>query len=529
MKTIDEFLYELRQLNVKLWLDGDHLRYRAAKATLTPDLLAQLKERKAEILTFLRQASTAASSNLPPILPATRDKNLPLSFGQQHLWFLHQFEPDSSAYNMPVVIRLTGVLNVEALEQSLVEIVRRHEILRTTFPLVNGQPSQVISPNISLKLPIIDLREIPLERREDEAHLRATKEARQPFDLIRGPVLRVKLLRLSAAEHLLVWNMHCIVCDGSSADLFYRELTTLYAAISVGKPSPLPELPIQYADFASWQRQWLQGEVLESQLDYWKQRLGSNLPILQLPTDHLRPSIQTYRGDRCPLLLSKTLHNALITLSQRLGTTLFMTLLAAFKTLLYRYSGQEDILVSFVNAGRNQVETEKIMGFFSNTLLLRTSLGGNLSFRDVLSQVREGALEAYAHQNLPFEKLVEELGPQPNQSRSPLFQVKFALNPPWTNGRGMSSVQLPELNVESLFGYIYHGMTKFDLILVMREQENGLGAVFDYNADIFDTTTIARMAGHFQTLLEGIVANPDKHLCDLPVLTAVEQHQLLME
>jgi len=524
MKTIDEFLYELRQVNVKLWIEGDRLRYRAAKETLTPDLLAQIKERKAEILTFLRQASTAASSNLPPILPITRERNLPLSFSQQHLWFLHQFEPNSSANNMPVVIRLTGVLNVEALEESLVEIVRRHAILRTTFPLVDGQPSQVISPDISLKLPIIDLQEIPLERREAEAYLQATEEARQPFDLIRGPVLRVKLLRLNDTEHLLVWNMHCIVCDGSSADLFYQELTTLYAAISVGKPSPLPELPIQYADFACWQRQWLQGEVLESQLNYWKQRLGGNLHMLQLPTDHIRPPVQTYQGDRYPLLLPKTLHNALTILSQKSGTTLFMTLLAAFKTLLYRYSGQEDILVSFVNAGRSQVETERIIGFFSNALLLRTNLKGNLSFQELLSQVREGALEAYAHQNMPFEKLVEELQqPQRNQSRSPLFQVKFSLNPPWTNGRGMSSVKLPELTIESLFGYIYHGKTKFDLILVMREQENGLGAVFDYNADIFDTSTIARMAGHFQTLLEGIVADPRSQLSNLPFLTAAEQ------
>lgn len=528
MKTIDQFLSELRHLDVKLWIEGDRLRYRAAKDTLTPEILAQLRERKAEILTFLHGASTASGSNLSPIVPIARNSNLPLSFGQQHLWFLHQFEPNSSGNNMPVVIRLTGSLNVTALEQSLAEIVRRHEILRTTFPLVDGKPRQVISPDITLSLPLIDLQEFPLEQREAEAHLQATQEAQQPFDLAQVPALRVKLLRLSEDKHLLVWNMHSIVCDGSSSDLFFRELTAIYEAFSVGKPSPLPELPIQYADFADWQLSRLQGEVLESQFDYWKQKLGGSLPLLQLPTDHPRPPVQTYRGDRGARMLPKTLHDALTTLSQRSGVTLFITLLAAFKTLLYRYSRQEDILVSFVNAGHNQVETEKLIGFFSNALMLRTNFEGNLSFRELLNRIREGVLEAYDHQDMPFDKLVEQLGREQNQIRSPLFQVKFTLNPPWTNGRGMSSVKLPGLTMDSLFGYIYHGRTKFDLILVTREQEQGLGAVFDYNAEMFDAGTIARMLGHFQTLLEGIVANPDQCLSDLPLLTTAEQHQLLV-
>ncbi len=530
MKTIDEFLSELRQLDVKVWVDGDRLRYRAAKDALTPALLAQLRERKAEIIKFLHQANAVAGSQLPPIAPVPRDGKLPLSFAQQRLWFLHQFEPDSSSNNMPVVVRLTGSLNVAVLEQSLAEVVRRHEILRTTFPLVDGQPCQVIAPTSPLSLPIIDFRDTPPDQREAEAHKIATKAAREPFDLAQGPILRLHLLRLADEEHLLLWNMHCIVCDGASSDVFYQDLTAIYTAFSAGKPLPLPELPVQYVDFAQWQRQWIQGEVLESQLKYWKQKLEGDLPLIQLPTDYQRPpSVQTYRGDRGALMLPIALNNALTTLSQKLGGTLFMTLLAVFEILLYRYSGQEDILISFASAGRGQVETEQLIGFFSNTLVLRTNFEGNPTFRELLERVRKSSLEAYAHQDVPFEKLIEELRPEQSQSRSPLFQVKFALNPPWSNGRGMASVNLPDLTFTSLFGYIYHGKTKYDLTLVMREQDEGLGMVFDYNADLFAPSTIARMLGHFQTLLEGIVANPDQRISDLPLLTAAEQHQLLVE
>ncbi|MEH2377490.1 MAG: amino acid adenylation domain-containing protein [Nostoc sp.] len=529
MKTLDELLSELRQRDVKLWLEGERLRYRAAKDSLTPELLTELKTQKAEIINFLRQITTAANSQIPPIVPCERNGNLPLSFGQQRLWFLHQFEPDSSSNNMPVVVRFTGNLNVAVLEESLREVVHRHEVLRTTFPAVNGKPTQVIATDVSLTLPIIDLQQVPDEQREAEAYLLATKEAHQPFDLANGPILRVLLLRLSDRKHLLIWNMHCIVCDGASSDLFYQDFTTIYKAFSAGKASPLTPLPVQYADFTNWQYQWLQGEVLESQVNYWKQKLEGNLPIIKLPYDHPHPQgVQTYRGDRAPLLLPKAVNHALTHLSQKLGATLFMTLLAAFELLLYRYSGQEDLLISFASAGRGQVETEGLIGFFSNTLVLRSNFAGNPTFRELLDRVRKDCLEAYTHQDLPFEKLIEELSPeQRNRNSSPLFQVKFSLNPPWSNGRGMASVQLPDLTITSLFGYIYHGKTKYDLTLVLREQDNGLGMVFDYNAEIFDASTIERMLGHFKTLLEGIVANPDQLIAELPLLTAPEQHQLI--
>ncbi|WP_243902384.1 condensation domain-containing protein [Aetokthonos hydrillicola] len=527
---VDELLLELRRRDVTLWLEGDRLRYRAAKDALTPDLLAQLKAHKAELIAFLRQASDSASLQIPPIQPIERNGHLPLSFAQQRLWFLHQFEPESTSNNMPVVVRFTGSLDVEALEKSIQTVVRRQEVLRTRFPAVNGQPTVVIEDNVNITLPLIDLRQLPDQERDAEALKLATQEARQPFDLINGPILRIKLFRLRDDEHLLIWNLHCIVCDGASSDVFYQDFTAIYASIVTKNPSSLAELPVQYVDFAHWQRQWLQGEVLESQLNYWKQTLVGDLPLIQLPFDHPRPTgVQTFQGDRRARMLPPDLNESLNHLSQQLGTTLFMTLLAAFETLLYRYSGQEDMLISFASAGRGQVETERLIGFFSNTLMLRTNFQGNPTFRELLNRVKNASLQAYAHQDIPFEKVVEELRPEQSQRKSSLFQIKFALNPPWSKGRGMASMQLPDLTIKSLFGYIYHGKTKYDLTLVMREQDEGLGMVFDYNADIFDGTTIVRMLDHFHILLQGIVANPDQPISELPLLKASEQQQLLVE
>ena len=522
MKTIDEFLSELRHLDVKLWNEGDRLRYKAPKETLTPALLQELKERKAEILAFLHKANAATSSNLSPILPVPRDGNLPLSFAQARLWFLAQLEPDSPAYNIPAAFRLTGLLNVTALSQSLSEIVRRHEVLRTTFPSVDGQPKQVISLDTALTLPVIDLRELPPDQGLSEAQRLATEEAQESFDLATGPLFRVKLLRLEEAEYMLLVTMHHIVYDGWSHDIFLRELAALYDAFSSGKPSPLPELPIQYADFAHWQREWLQGEVLESQRDYWKQQLNGSLPILQLPTDYPRPPVQTYQGGYQSLELPKNLTKALKDLSQQERGTLFMTLLAAFQTLLYRYTRQEDMIVGTPIAGRNQVEAEGLIGFFVNTLALRTYLSGNPSFQELLGRVREVALGAYAHQDLPFEKLVEELQPERDRSRTPLFQVMFVLQNTPT-----SALELPGLTVNSL--NINNGTAKFDLTLFIMETAQGLRASLEYNTDLFNAATITRMLGNFQTLLEGIVANPQQRLLDLPLLTAAEQHQLLVE
>ncbi|MEH2055450.1 MAG: amino acid adenylation domain-containing protein [Nostoc sp.] len=526
MKTIHEFLSELRHLDVKLWVEGGSLRYRAAKESLTPALLAQMRERKAEILEFLLQANSASSNNLPRILPHIRDGKLPLSFAQQRLWILEQFDPRNSVYNIPLAYRLTGSLNIALLEQCLVEIVRRHEILRVTFKSIDGEPSQVISPDITLNLPLVDLSHLPLEVREIEDKRWAAEEAQQTFDLVKGPLFRLKLLRLTEKEHVLLLILHHIIADGWSSEVFFQELTALYEAFAAGKPSPLLELSIQYTDFVHWQREWLQGAVLESQLDYWKQKLSGNLPILELPSDRPRPPVQTCSGEICRQMIPQVLTDALKALSQQSGVTLFMTLLAAFKILLYRYTGQEDILVGSPIAGRNQVETEGLMGLFVNTLILRTDLSGNPSFREVLDQVRQVALGAYEHQDFPFEKLVEELNPERDRSHSPLFQVMFAMNPPWTKG---AEREVAGLKIASTFGYTHSGTAKFDLTLVMRDTGKGLRASFEYNTDLFDEAAIARMLGHFQTMLAGILANPEQRISELPLLTPAEQQQLFLD
>ncbi|HEY7493275.1 MAG TPA: amino acid adenylation domain-containing protein, partial [Candidatus Tectomicrobia bacterium] len=363
----------------------------------------------------------------PPILPVSRHGELPLSFAQQRLWFFDQLEPYSPAYNIPGAVRLSGGLNIVALEQTLTEITRRHEVLRTTFPTVEGQPRQVIAPAMPVCIPVIDLRELSQSEGEAAARWLTMQAARRPLTLDRGPLLRVGLLRLDEQEHILLFTMHHIVSDAWSMGVLVREVAALYAAFSTGKPSPLPELRLQYADFASWQRQWLQGEVLESHVSYWKQQLDGAPKVLELPTDRPRPAVQTWRGARQSLVLSDNLTVALKALSRREGVTLFMTLLAAFKTLMHHYTAQADMVVGTNTANRSHAQTADLIGFFVNQLVLRTDLSGNPRFRELLGRVRDMALGAYAHQDLPFEKLVEDLQPQRDMSRSLLFQIKFEL------------------------------------------------------------------------------------------------------
>jgi len=487
-------------------------------------LIVQNQGKKAEQSNLERRQMESVSSHTEDkqrISPRGESPLLP-SFSQQRLWFLNQLEPDSSIYNVPVAFRLTGPLNVAALEQSLNEISRRHEALRTTFSVVDGQPAQVIAPKLNLTLPVLDLRELTEIERDAEVQRLVVEEAQAPFDLAQGPLLRASLLRLGQEEHVLMLTMHHVVSDGWSLNVLFRETTTLYQAFSTGEPSPVPELPIQYADFALWQRQWLQGEELESQLAYWKEQLDGIPPVLELPTDRPRPAVETFRGAKQSLFLPKSLTQSLKSLSQEEGVTLFMTLLAAFQTLLHRYTGLDDIVVGSPIAGRKQVETEELIGFFVNTLVLRTNLSGEPTFRELLRRVREVALKAYDHQDLPFEKLVEELHPERNLSHSPLFQVMFVLqNTP------KQVLELPGLSLSSL--EVESGTAKFDLTLSMTETELGMQGSLEYKTDLFDTSTIQRMLGHFQILLESIAANPDRSISDLPLLTDAEQHQLLIE
>jgi amino acid adenylation domain-containing protein len=457
------------------------------------------------------------------------------SFAQQRLWFLDQLIPGNALYNVPTVIRLTGRLNLTALEQTFNEIVRRHEVLRTTFKVLEGQLVQAIAPSLTIPLSLLDLRQLPVDEREAQAKRIVTAEVERPFDLSSGPLLRVMLLQRSQTEHILVLNMHHIICDDWSIGVVIRELGTLYTAFAQNQASPLPELPLQYADFAQWQREWLQGEVLQTQLTYWQQQLNG-VSMLHLPTDRSRPSIQTYQGATQFLELPKKLCDALVTLSQQEGVTLFMTLLAAFQTLLYRYTYQEDIAVGSPIANRNRSEIEGLIGFFVNSLVLRSNLSGNPTFRELLGRVREVTLGAYSHQDLPFEKLVEELHPERNLSHHPLFQVVFGFeNAP------MSALELPGL-VPSLINIDFK-TTRFDLELHLWkcsedfrslwganwEDSEGIRGVMVYNTDLFDQATISRMLKHFKTLLSGIVSHPEQRIANLPLLSESELHQVLVE
>ncbi len=449
----------------------------------------------------------------------------PLSFAQQRLWFLDQFEPNSPFYNIPAAVRLTGPLDVEVMRRALNEIVRRHETLRTTFDTLDGEPVQVIHPEWELEVPVIDLTHLPAEEREAKALWLANEEAKRPFDLTKGPLLRMHLLRLAQDEHIALFTMHHIISDGWSMGVLIGEIGALYPAFLRGEPSPLPELPIQYADFAEWQRNWLQGEVLEEQLRYWKEQLEGELPVLELPTDRPRPAVQTSRGGTCSRKLPKPLIDELKALSQREGATLFMTLLAAFQVLLHRYSGQDDLTVGTPIANRNRAEIEGLIGFFVNTLVLRADLSGSPSFRAFLRQVRETTLDAYAHQDLPFEMLVEALQPERDMSHNPLFQVMFILQN--AGGQARKGEMPGGLRMEQID--VDPGTATFDLTLSLAEEADGMDASMEFNSDLFDQATVERMLGHFENLLQAIVQDPDQPVDRLELLSPEEKRQILVE
>jgi amino acid adenylation domain-containing protein len=460
---------------------------------------------------------------VPPPVPVPRTGALPLSFAQQRLWFIDQLEPGRTTYNMPFAVRLEGVLHVEALQRGLTELVRRHESLRTTFHAQQGEPVQRISPAAELPLAVVDLSGLG-EAASQEARRLLAQEGAHGFNLATGPLLRAVLLKLAPAEHVLVINMHHIISDGWSMGVLVREVATLYAAFSQGLPSPLPELPLQYADYAVWQRQWLQGDVLEAQLAYWSRHLTGAAP-LQLPIDKPRPPVQTFRGAFVPVHLPSTLAQPLKALCQREAVTPFMLLLAAWQALLARYCGQQDISVGSPIAGRQRGETEGLIGFFVNTLVLRSRVEGTTSFRQLLQQVKETALGAYAHQDVPFERLVEVLRPERDMSRSPLFQVLFALqnaSGPAPSGQLPTTLALRPMEVE------FHS-TKFELELGLTETAQGFSGSLGYNTDLFDASTAQRIAEHFRVLTEALVAHPEAPLASASLLTQAERQQVLVE
>jgi amino acid adenylation domain-containing protein len=466
-------------------------------------------------------AMRAGRTALPPLEPVSRDRPLPLSFSQRRLWLLDQILTDGAAYNIPAAVRLEGDLDAALLSAALSEIVRRHEVLRTTFTTVDGEPVQVVGASRPLPLLVVDLRALARSRREAEAGRLAREEARRRFDLSSGPVIRTLLLTLDDRESLALLTMHHIASDGWSTGVLVRELGALYASLREGRPSPLPEIRVQYADFAAWQQRWLVGEALAAELAHWRWRLAG-APMLELPTDRPRPSVKSGRGARRRLELPARAAREIEALARAQGATPFMVLLAAFQTLLGRYTGQTDVAVGAPVAGRGHTELEGLIGFFVNTLVLRTDLAGDPSFAEVLGRARGIALEAYAHQDLPFERLVEELAPERSLAHTPLFQVMFALQTAPFEPLALPGLELAPASVDN-------GTSKLDLALVLRPDRDAWWGEVEYDTDLFDPPTIDRLAVHFETLLAGTLADPGTRVGDLPLLSAAERHQLLAD
>ncbi|KYC42725.1 non-ribosomal peptide synthetase [Scytonema hofmannii PCC 7110] len=515
--TVFKFLSSLESLGIDIWLEDDQLRYRAPKGVMTSTIKQELMESKTEILSFLRKARDAKQSTARPILPIERNRDLPLSFSQQRMWFLYELDRENTSYNESLQLRISGVPNVALLEQSINEIIHRHEALRTIFTTVDGLAVQRILPSLTINIPVLDLQGL----KEAEIQQRVIDGIRKPFDLEKQPLLRVSLLRLKPELHLLILTIHHIIVDGWSIGIFIKELSDLYQAFSVGSPTPLPKLTIQYGDFAVWQREWLT-EELQQQLDYWKQQLADAPPLLELPTDYPRPSVQSFSGAVKKWQLNSNLSAQLKTLSQESGTTLFVTLLVAFVVLLHRYSHQDDICIGSPFANRNRTEIEPLIGCFINTLVLRTQINDRSSFRELIARVHSVVLDAHAHQDVPFEQVVEAIQPERSLGYNPLFQVIFVLE-----NFSLDTLELPDISLTPEI--VEQDTAQVDLRLAIWQTQQGLIGSWRYNSDLFDASTIERMASHFVTLLEGIVANPLQKISQLPLLTEVEQQQLLVE
>ncbi len=465
-----------------------------------------------------------AGMQAPPLVPQPRDGSaLPLSFAQRRLWFIDQLEPGSAAYNMPFALRLRGRFDPAVLARAVTEIVRRHETLRTVFAVVDGEPVQVVRVAAPVALPVTDLRSLPAESREREVARLTSEEAVRPFDLAAGPLLRVGAVRLAEAEWGMLFTLHHIVSDGWSTGVLIREVSELYDALETGREAELPPLPVQYADYAAWQRGWLTGETLEAKLGFWRDQLAGAPPLLELPTDRPRPQVQDPRGASVRVALSEEVSRGLRALSRREGATAFMTLLAAWQLLLSRYAGQEDVSVGTPIAGRTRLETETLIGFFVNTLVLRTDLSGDVGFRELLGRVRETTLGAYQHQEIPFERLVEELAPERSLAHTPLFQVMFALQNDDQGGPRMGALEMGPLG--SGGGEI----VKFDLMLDLAEGDRGFAGSLSFRAELWERATMERMAGHFARLVEAVVMDPDRPAAGVAYVADEERARVLAE
>lgn len=560
-----ELLSELRNRGVRLWAEpaenvtaeekrslerrtegalGEmRLRYKAPKGTLTPDLLDHLRTHKDDILAQLIEANVTTNRQQPPLVATDRSRLLPLSFAQQRMWFLQQLEPENSTYKISRTLRLTGPLQVEALQQALTTILARHEVLRTRFVVTQGVPKQAIVPPASLPLPLTDLTTHERQQQPIILKNQLKKAAQRPFNLATDLVLRANLFRLQATEHVLQIIIHHIACDGWSMRIFRRELSALYETYYINtayveatpdgnhnkpdnqpdnKPGPLLDLPIQYADFSQWQRQWLLGDIRDTQLKYWQKQLKGVPPLLNLPTDRPRPAKSSHRGASLTFTLSKSLTRRLKALSQQQDVTLFMTLLGAFKALLFRYTGQTDVVVGSPVASRSRPELEALIGLFLNTLVLRTNLAGSPTFNQLLDRIKKVTLSAYAHQDLPFEQLLEALKPDRNLSHSPWFQVMFIL-------QNASNASPPLKHLTTQIERGDSTTAKFDLTLTLRDRGEDIRGIVEYSLDLFEAETIQRMIGHFQTLLTAVVADPDQSVTTFPIVTPEESSQLCLK
>ena len=508
---IEAIVLEARRAGVLLEVQDGKLRSTGAKGALDASLQQRIRDNKDALIDFLLGARLE-SVQVDAIRRVPRDgTGLPVSFAQQRLWFLDQLQPGSAFYNIPASVRLHGELDVEALRRALQTVVARHEVLRTRLVAVDGTPQAWVIDGFGLEVPVV--------AGQESVEAEAAAEAQRPFDLAQGPLVRARLVRWSAQEHQLLVTLHHSVADGWSMSVMVREVAALYAAYREGSESPLAPLPIQYGDYAQWQREWLNGPVLEGQLGYWQQALSGIPTLLALPTDRPRPAVQRHRGASHGFRIGTTAVEGLQALGRRTGATLFMTLNAAFAVLLWRYSGQRDVCIGTPVANRGRAELEELIGFFVNTLVLRTQIEPEASFETLLAQVRNTALAAYANQDVPFEQLVDVLKPERHLSHAPLFQVMLALqNTP------MRRLELPGLSLETGSGEA--GIAKFDLSLVVTEADGGLEAALEYDTDLFDAATIERLAGHWQCLLDSIVADPAQPVGDLSLSDLREQKAL---
>jgi len=514
-----DLIARLRELGVKIGVDGDDLLVDAPQGVVTPELAAEIRERKVQIVAMLKWSARSKRSAELPLEPADRSAVLPLSYAQQRLWFLDQLEPDSASYNISWTVRLKGELDVPALQQSVNTLVARHEVLRCSFPARDGDAETIIHDSVDVVLEQSDLPGSGDERMR--AYL--SKLAASPFDLSKPPLIRFFLVRLNEAEHVLLVLIHHIISDGASMRILFRELASCYDAYTNDEVPEFEALSVQYPDYAVWQRRWLEGEQLEQQMDYWLDKLKDAPPVLTLPSDRPRSAALRFRGASVVRVLPRALAEELRGLGRSCGATLFMVMFAAFDVLLERYSGQRDLVVGTPIGGRPRTSLEGLIGFFVNTAVLRVDVEEAGSFRDLVRQVRDTALEMHTNQELPFEKLVEVLQPERELSHTPVFQVMFDLQeePRW---------KLPVRNLEVLPEVIFSSRTStFDLTLSVREAENGLDAMFEYDTDLFDESTIERFALHYQNLLEAVLANPDKPLADIPMLDEAERRKLLHE